>query len=229
MLFTKARQLVLPQQHNTMSLVNVQMCEVTSAGLCCHPRGPACRRRRRSPLLQSPPPLTHLLICSPSVSPSPSPVSVYCSPSILSPPLSSPDGSCITGMAAESKQLCFFLFLLFFFYLHRSFSASLPGLILVSSHCEVLNASYHMAAGSGLRCRGAFIGASERSCNNSCRGLVEFVVMLMLARADPSRSPAYPNPPTSPNPLNSFCLLFYTKPQIGSGVFTGRGQSQTTK
>lgn len=116
-----------------------------------------------------------------------------------------------------------------FFYLHRSFSASLLGLILVSSHCEVLNASYHMAAGSGRRCRGAFIGASERSCNNSCWGLIEFVMTLMLDRADPSRSLASPHPPTSPNPLNSFRLLFYTKPQIGSGIFTGRWQSPTTK
>lgn len=82
-------------------------------------------------------------------------------------------------------------FFFFFFYLHRSFSASLPSLILVSSHCGVFNAGYHMVADSSWRCWGAFIHALKHSCNNACQGS-DFFITLMLALADPS------NPSTTP-------------------------------
>lgn len=114
---------------------------------------------------------------------------IYCSPSIHPPVppslfLSSPDGYCITGMAAESKMQ------LSFFFLHRSFSAPLflPSLILVSSHCGAFNASYHMVAESNWRCGGAFIGASKHSCNNACQGS-RFFITLMLYRVNPTNYP----------------------------------------
>lgn len=108
-------------------------------------------------------------------------------------------------MAVESKQL------LFFFFLYRSFSASLPSLILVSSHCGVFNASYHMVADSSWRCRGAFIGVLEHSCNNARQGS-EFIITQMLALADPSIPPPKQLPP-HPTQLSSPSLN--TKPQIG--------------
>lgn len=79
---------------------------------------------------------------------------------------------------------------LFFFFLHRSFSAPLflPSLILVSSHCGAFNASYHMVAESNWRCGGAFIGASKHSCNNACQGS-RFFITLMLYRVNPTNYP----------------------------------------
>lgn len=135
--------------------------------------------------------LTHLLISSPSAalslsSPFTVPhVSVF--QSLL--PLSSPCQMVSVSLGWLQNQSNSFFF--FFFYLHHSFSASLPSLILVSSHCGVFNASYHMVADSSWRCRGAFIHALKHSCNNACQAS-DFFITLMLALADPS------NPPTTP-------------------------------
>lgn len=82
--------------------------------------------------------------------------------------------------------------------LHCCFSASLPSLILVSSHCGVFNASYHMVAGSSRRCAGAFVGAWQDSCNNACQ-VSEFFITLMLALADPSSIQPHPPSPFIPN------------------------------
>lgn len=85
---------------------------------------------------------------------------------------------------------------LFFLPLHRSFSASLPSLILVSSHCGAFNASYHMAAQNSRRCRGAFIGVSKHSSNNACQGSEFFIMQRLDCWTPPPYSPKTPGQAT---------------------------------
>lgn len=163
-------------------------------------------------------PVTLLFVLSPFVS------LPYCFPSFYpssnSLLLSLPDGECITGMAVESKLQLFFFF----------FPALLipsPSLILVSCHYGTFNASCHMVSGSSWRCRGAFIGASNLSCNNARQGSW-FFITLMLYQVEPfdKKSPPIPTPISV---FNSFCFFLMLKPQIGLESFTGRRQSETTQ
>lgn len=141
-------------------------------------------------------PVTLLFVVSPFVS------SPYCFPSFYpssnSLLLSLPDGECITGMAVESKLQLFFFF----------FSALLipsPSLILVSCHCGTFNASCHMVSGSSWRCGGAFIGASNLSCNNARQGSW-FFITLMLYQVEPFDKKI--TPPPHPHPCLQLLLLF---------------------
>lgn len=142
------------------------------------------------------PSLTHLLICSPSISLSLSclcllfPIYPSSSPPFPTPLLARWLVYHWDGCGIKDATL-----FLFFFSIAPSLPLSLPSLILVSSHCGAFNSSNHMVAESSWRCREAFIGASKHSCNNARQGS-EFFITLMLDRADPSIPPGSPTAPT---------------------------------